>query len=95
MRLEKSSTDGYIFLLIGYARFPFRDFERLLRVLVGLDGDDNQTISNKYNSNFVTYELLPGIYTIKDIAEAVYTMGDHEGALQIEYDNISMKTKII
>ena len=45
------------------------------------------------NSNFGNCELLPGIHTIKDISEAVYTMGDHEGTLQIEYCDISMRKK--
>ena len=79
--LEKSSTDGCIILLMGYARSPFRDFESYLRIVVGLDEGDIQLILKQNNSNFVTYELSPGIYTIKDISEAVYTMGDHEGTL--------------
>ena len=33
--------------------------------------------------------------TIEDISEVVYTMGDHEGTLQLEYDDISRKTKFI
>ena len=33
------------------------------------------------------------IYPIKEISEAVYTMGDHEDTLNIEYDCIKMKTK--
>ena len=37
--------------------------------------------------------LPPGIYTIKHISEAVYTMGDHEGTLQTENDVVIMKTK--
>ena len=32
---------------------------------------------------------------MKDIAETVYTMGDHEGTLQINYDDVTMKTKFI
>ena len=32
---------------------------------------------------------------MKDISEAVYTMGDHEGTLPIEYDDKTMKTKLI
>ena len=47
------------------------------------------------NSNFITYGLPPGIYSIEDFANAIYTMGDHEGTLQIEYDDISMKTRLI
>ena len=29
---------------MGYARSPFRDFENYLRIVVGLDEDDNQLI---------------------------------------------------
>ena len=80
---------------MGYARSPFRDFESYLRLVVGLDEDDIQLILNKYNSSFVTYDTSPGIYSIKDISEAAYTMGDHEGTLQIEHDHIKKKTKPI
>ena len=55
LRLEKSSTDGYITLLMGYARSPFRDFDSYLRIVVGLDEDDIQLILKQYNSNFVTF----------------------------------------
>ena len=82
-------------ILMFYALSFFRDFESFVRNVVGLGEDDIQLILEQYNSNFVTYELLPGIYTIKDIAETVYTMGDHEGTLQYEYDNITMETKLI
>ena len=90
---EKLSTDGYIILPMGYARSPFRDFESYLRIVVGLDEDDIQLIFKQKNSNFVTYEFSPGIYTIGDISEAVFTMGDYEGTLQTDCDDISMKTK--
>ena len=81
-------------LLMGYARPPFRDFESFLTNVIGLDEDDIHLLSKQSNANFVTYELLPCIYTNKDISEAVYTMGDHESTLQIEYDDISLKTKL-
>ena len=48
----------------------------------------------QYKLNFVIYDITPGIYKIKDFSEAVYTMGDHEGSIQIEYDVVSMKTKL-
>ena len=47
------------------------------------------------NSNVVTDEIFPGIYSIEDNSETVYTMGGHEGTLQIEYDDVSMKAKLI
>ena len=48
-------------------------------------------ILKQYNANFVTYELDPGNYTIEDLQEAVYPLGDHEGTLQIEYDDLNKK----
>ena len=63
-------------------------------MVVGLDGRDIQLFLEK-KSFFVTYALPSGIYSIKDISEAIYTMGYHEGTLQIQYDDIMMKTKPI
>ena len=37
LRLEKSGTDGYITLFLGYARSTSRGFESYLRIVVGLD----------------------------------------------------------
>ena len=95
LRSENSSTGGYLILLLGYARSPFRDIECYLRIVVGLDEEDIQLILKQYNSNSLSIESLPGIYTIRDISEAVYTMRDLEGNQQIEFDDISVKTKLI
>ena len=92
--LEKSNTDGNIIQLKGYARSPIRHFESYPRMVVGLDGDDIQLTLKQNNSNFVTYEFSPGIYTVEDISKVVYTMGGHEGTLKFEFDDISMKTKL-
>ena len=80
---------------MGYARSPFRHFESFFKNVVCLDEDDIQLISKQYNANFVTYELSPGVYTIKDISEAFHPLGYHEGTIKIEYDENIMKTKII
>ena len=92
---EKMNTDGYMVLLLGYARSLFRDFESYLRIVVGLDEEDIQLILKEYNSHFITYELTPGIYTIQDISDAIQTFSGHKETIQLEYDDISMKTKII
>ena len=47
------------------------------------------------NSKFVTHELSPCIHWIEDFSKGVYTRDDLEGTLQIEYDDISMKTGLI
>ena len=92
---EKINSDGYMILLLGYSRSLFRDFESFLRIVVGLDEEDIQLILKQYNSHFITYELSPGIYTIQDISDAIRTFSGHSEIIESEYDDITMKTKII
>ena len=66
-----------------------------MRIVVGLDEEDIKLILKQYNSYFVTYELLPGIYTIQDILRAVHTFSGHGEIIETEYDDIAMKTIII
>ena len=98
LRLEKTSTDGYLILLKFYARSPFRDFDGFLRMTGDLNEDDIQLISKQYNEKFVTYELDPGNYTFEDLQTAFYPLGDYPGTLQtlqIQYDDLNKKTKLI
>ena len=92
---EKKNSDGYTILFLNYSRSKFRDFESYLSIRVGLDEEDIQLILKEYNSHFITYELTPGIYTIKDISDVIQTFSGHSDIIQIEYNDISMKTKII
>ena len=92
---EKKNTDGYMILLLGYSRSLFRDFESYLRIVIGLPEEGIQLILKEYNSHFITYELTPGIYSIQDISDTIHTFSGHTETMQIEYDDISMKTKII
>ena len=82
-------------LLAGYARSLFRHFESYLRNVGGLNEDDRQLFLKQYTSIFVTCKITPGVYSIKDNSEAVYTMGDREKILQIKNDDIRMQTKHI
>ena len=41
---EKKNSDGYMILLLGYARSLFRDFESYLRIVVDLPEEDIQLI---------------------------------------------------
>ena len=92
---EKKNSDGYTILLLNYSRSKFRDFESYLRIRVGLDEEDIQLILKEYKSHFITYQLSPGIYTIKDISDVVQTFSGHSDIIEIEYNDISMKKKII
>ena len=92
--MEKSSTDGYLIIFLCFAWSPFPDFESSRGTVVDLDNEDIQLFLKQYNSIFVTYNLTPGFYKIKDIAEALYPLDSHEGTLKIEYDDITIKTKL-
>ena len=82
-------------LLLGYSASPFRDFESYLRLVIGLDEEDIQLILKESNSHFITFELTPGIYTIQDISDAIQTFSGDQETIQLEYDDISMRTTII
>ena len=95
LRSDKTSHDGYSILLMGYARSPFRDFESYLRIVIGLEEDKIRLILKQCNEKIVIYELEPGNYTIEDIQKSVYPLGDHEGTLKIEYDDLNKNVKLI
>ena len=95
LKSDKSSHDGYIILLTGYARSPFRDFESYLRIVIGLEEDNIRLILKQYNEKFVTHELEPGNYTIEDIHKAVYKFGDYERTLMIRYDDTDKKVYLL
>ena len=95
LRSDKITHDGYIILLTGYARSLFRDFESYLRIAIGLEEDNIRLILNQYNEKFITYELDPGNYNIEDIHQVVYSLDGHKGNIQIEYDEINKKVKLL
>ena len=92
---ERKNSDGYMILILGYARSPFRDFESFLRIVVGLEEEGIRLLLKQYISHFVTYEISPGIHTIQDISDAVRNFAGHKEILEIEYDDFTMKTKLI
>ena len=70
--------DGYMNILSGYPRYVFQDFESYLRTEIDLVEDDIELVLDKYKSTFITYELDPGIYTFKDLSEALFKILQHE-----------------
>ena len=92
---EKKISDGYTLLFFGCSISPFGDFDSYLRTVEGLDEDDILLILKQRISYFVTYELTPGIYTIQDDSDTIHTFSGHNEIIEIENDDITMKTKII
>ena len=91
---------GYMNILERYTNSVFQDFEKFIRTQIDLVEDDIKLVLNENNSNFHTYELTPGIYTSKDISEALFNIlqsdyPGHSNVIDIEYDDITMKTKLV
>ena len=96
---KRMNDEGYMNILGRYTNSVFQDFESFLRTQMDLVENDIELVLDEYNSNFDTYELTPGIYTFKDISEALYNILQSEypgpaNVIDIEYDDITMKTKL-
>ena len=96
---KRMYDEQYLNILAIYTRSVFQDFESFLRSQIDLIEDDIKLVLDEYNSNLNTYELEPGIYTFKDITEALLKIippeyGGHHKAIDIEYDDITMKTEL-
>ena len=66
------NDEQYMNILAIYTRSVFQDFESFLRTQIDLIEDDIKLVLDEYNSSFITYELGPGIYTFKDLSEALF-----------------------
>ena len=84
----------------GYISSVFQDFESYLRTEIDLVEDDTELVLGEYNSSFITYEIISGIYTLKDVSETIFNILQSEypgpsNVIAIEYDDITMKTKLV
>ena len=97
---KRMEDGGYMKILAGYVRSVFQDFESYLRTEIDLVQDDVKLGLDEYNSSFITYELDPGIYTFKDLSEALFNILQSEytgynNVIDIEFDDITRKTKLV
>ena len=97
---RRMNDEQYMKILAFYTGSVFQDSESFLRTQIDLVEDDIKLVLDEYNSSFITCELDPGIYTFKDISEALLNIlqSDCPGdcnVIDIEYDDIKMKTKLV
>ena len=97
---KRMKNDEFIRILAIYSRYIFQDFESFLRTEIDLAENDIRLVFDDNFSNFITYELQPSIYTCKDLSKALlkFLQPQYEryhSAIDIEFDEISMKTKLI
>ena len=99
-QVTKRMEDGQYMNILGiYTNSVFQDFESFLRTQIDLVESDIKLVLDEYNSNFITYELTPGIYNFKDISDGLYNVLQSEypgpaNVIDVEYDHITEKTKL-
>ena len=97
---KRMNDEQYMNILARYTSSVFQDFESFLRTQIDLIEGDVKLVLDEYNSSFITYELEPGIYTFKDISEALLIILQIEypgpsNVINIEFDDITRKTKLV
>ena len=97
--IKKMNDEGYMNIIARYTSSVFQGVESFLRTQLDLVEVDIKLVLDEYNSSFITCELDPGIYTFKDISEALFNIlqSDCPGDCNVfvfEYDDIKMKTKL-
>ena len=97
---KRMKDEQYMNILAIYTRSVFQDFESFLRTQIDLVEDDVKLVLDEYNSSFITYELEPGIYSYRDISEALSNILQIEypgpsNVINIEFDDITRKTKLV
>ena len=97
---KRMNDEQYMNILARYTSSVIQDFESFLRTQIDLIEDDVKLVLDEYNSSFITYELEPGIYTFKDISEALLNILQIEypgpsNVINIEFDDITRKTKLV
>ena len=96
----RMEDDKFMRILAIYFNSIFQDFETLLRTEVDQVEDDIRLVLDEYNSSFITYAFQPGIFTFKDISEALFNVLQTESpgpsnVIDIEFDGIARKTKLV
>ena len=100
-QVTRRMKDGqYMNILSIYTSSKFQDFESFLRTQIDLVEDDIKLVLDEYNSIFMTFKFTPGLYTFKDLSEALFNILQLEypetnSEIVIEFDDITRKTKLI
>ena len=97
---KRMKDEQYMNILLIYISSVFQGFESFLRTQIDLVEDDIKLVLDEYNSSFITYELEPGIYSYREISEALFYILQSEYPQSgsenlIRLDDVTRKTKLI
>ena len=97
---KRMNDEQYMNILAIYTSSIFQDFESFLGTQIDLIEDDIKLVLDEYNSSFITYELQPGIYSYREISEALSYILQSQypqsgSKILIRLDDITRKTKLV
>ena len=97
---KRMKEEQYMTILSIYTRSVFQDFESFLRTQIDLIEDDVKLVLDEYNSSFITYELEPGIYSYREVSEALFNIlqleyPSSDSKILIRLDDITRKIKLV
>ena len=83
-----------------YIDSVFQNFESFLKTEIDLVEDDIKLVLDEYISSSIIYDLTPGIYTFKDVSEALFNLlqlkyPESGSEIVIEFDAIIKKTILV
>ena len=95
---KRMKDEQYMNILAIYTNSVFQDFESFLRTQIDFVEDDIKLVLDEYNSSFITYEIEPGIYSYREISEALFYILQSEypqssSEILIRLDDVTRKTK--
>ena len=99
-KTKRMKDEQYMRILSIHTSSVFEDFEKILRTQIDLVEDDIKLVLDENNSSFITYDLVPGIYTFEDLSEALFKILQLEypgpsNVIDIENDDLTMKTRLV
>ena len=97
---KRMKDEQYMNISSIYTSSVFQDFETFLRTQIDLIEDDFKLVLDEFNSSFIAYELEPGIYSYREISEALFNIlqleySSSDSKILIRLDDITRKTKLV
>ena len=97
---KRMKDEQYMNNLGIYTSSVFQDFKSFLRTQIDLVEDDIKLVLDENNSCFITYEIELGIYSYREISEALFYILQSEypqssSEILIRLDDVTRKTKLI
>ena len=97
---KRMKDEQYMNILAIYTSSVFQEFESFLRTQIDLVEVVLKLVLDEYNSSFITYKFEVGVFSYREISEALFYVLQSEypqsgSEILIRLDDVTRKTKLI